>query len=174
VASLAPVVRRVRRRPGRARGAAPAGRLRRTIRETAALAAHVPARRWLLVLALAAVNWLSDLLCLLACPYALGLSVPIPVVGAAYLGAQLARQIPATAGGLGVIEAGLILAMTTSGHAPVAGATAAVLTYRLMSCWAQLPVGAACWAGLRGPRPSAPTDDKEEDPWTTGASSCLV
>jgi len=177
VAALAPAVRWARRRPGRTGrtpGAAPAGRLRRTIRETAALAAHVPARRWLLVLALAAVNWLSDLLCLLACLYALGLSVPIPVVGAAYLGAQLARQIPATAGGLGVIEAGLILAMTTTGHAPVAGATAAVLTYRLMSCWAQLPVGAACWAGLRGPRPSAPTDSKEEDPWTTDASSCLV
>ncbi|MCU7724336.1 YbhN family protein [Actinoplanes sp. KI2] len=130
----------------------PVGRLRRTIRETAALAALVPARRWLLVLALAAVNWLSDLLCLLACLYALGLAVPIPVVGAAYLGAQLARQIPATAGGIGVIEAGLILAMTTTGQAPVAAATAAVLTYRLMSCWAQLPVGAACWAGLRSPR----------------------
>jgi len=175
VASLTPAVRRIRR-PGRSAATAPAGRLRRTIRETAALAALVPARRWLLVLALAAVNWLSDLVCLLACLYALGLAVPIPVVGAAYLGAQLARQIPATAGGIGVIEAGLILAMTTTGHAPVAAATAAVLTYRLMSCWAQLPVGAACWAGLRGPRShsSAPTDDKEEDPWTTDASSCLV
>ena len=165
VALLAPAVRWVRRRPGRSPAAAPAGRLRRTIRDTATLAALVPARRWLLVLALAAVNWLSDLLCLLACLYALGLAVPIPVVGAAYLGAQLARQIPATSGGIGVIEAGLILAMTTTGHAPVAAATAAVLTYRLMSCWAQLPVGAACWAGLRGPRPqsSASTDDKEGD-----------
>ena len=171
VASLAPAVRRMRRRPGRSPVAPPAGRLRRTVRETAALAALVPARRWLLVLALAAVNWLSDLLCLLACLYALGLAVPIPVVGAAYLGAQLARQIPATAGGIGVIEAGLILAMTTTGHAPVAAATAAVLTYRLMSCWAQLPIGAACWAGLRGPRPraSAPADDQESDPWTTAS-----
>jgi uncharacterized membrane protein YbhN (UPF0104 family) len=151
-ASLAPVARRMRRRPGRAPSEAPAGRLRRSVRETAALATLVPARRWLLILALAALNWLTDLLTLLACLRALGLPAPIPVVGAAYLGAQLARQIPATAGGIGVIEAGLILALTTTGHAPVAAATAAVLTYRLMSCWAQLPIGAACWAGLRGPR----------------------
>jgi uncharacterized protein (TIRG00374 family) len=160
VASMVPVVRWVRHRPGRPAfsapsggpgaggGTAPGGRLRQVVRETAAHAALIPARRWLLVLTLAAVNWLTDLLCLLACLRALGLSVPIPVVGAAYLGAQLARQIPATAGGIGVIEATLILAMTTTGHAPAAAATAAVLTYRLMSCWAQLPVGAACWAGL--------------------------
>jgi hypothetical protein len=101
------------------------------------------------VLTLAAVNWLSDLLCLLACLHAVGLSTSVTVVGAAYLGAQLARQIPATAGGIGVIEAGLILALTTTGGAPVAAATAAVLTYRLLSCWILLPVGTACWAGLR-------------------------
>ncbi|GAA2608588.1 lysylphosphatidylglycerol synthase transmembrane domain-containing protein [Paractinoplanes durhamensis] len=145
-ALLVLVVRRIRR------SSPPADTtsgLRRTIHETAVLAAMIPARRWLVVLALATVNWLCDLLCLLACLHAVGLSVPVPVVGAAYLGAQLARQIPATAGGLGVIEAGLILAMTTTGHAPAAAAAAGVLTYRLMSCWALLPVGAACWAGLR-------------------------
>jgi uncharacterized membrane protein YbhN (UPF0104 family) len=44
--------------------------------------------------------------------------------------------------------AGLIVALTAGG-APVAAATAAVLAYRLLACWALLPVGAACWAGLR-------------------------
>lgn len=126
--------------------------LRERIREAVVVAAAVPVRRWMLVLTLAAVNWLTDLLCLLACLHALDLTVPVPAVGAAYLAAQLARQIPATAGGLGVIEAGLILAMTTLGAAS-APATAAVLTYRLISCWSLLPLGAACWAAMRRPQP---------------------
>jgi hypothetical protein len=154
---LVVTVRHLRgRRP--AEGAAPAtrwGRLWRTVEETLVNAAVIPGRRWLLILTLAAVNWLADRLCLLACLRALGVAVPVPVVGAAYLGAQLARQIPATAGGIGVIEAGLILAMTTTGGAPAAAATTAVLTYRLLSCWALLPVGAACWAALRSPAPAA-------------------
>lgn len=125
-------------------------RLRHTLHETLVFAALIPARRWLVVLALAALNWLADLVCLLACLRALDLHVPVPVVAAAYLGAQIARQIPGTAAGIGVIEAGLILAMTTSG-APAAVAAAAVLTYRLLSCWILLPVGAACWSLLRTP-----------------------
>jgi uncharacterized membrane protein YbhN (UPF0104 family) len=127
------------------------GRLRRTFGETAAFAAMVPGRHWALNLALAALNWCADLLCLIACLHALGLSVPVPVIGTAYLGAQLARQIPGTAGGIGVIEAELILAMTSTGHAPAAAATAAVLMYRLLSCWLLLPIGGACWAALRTP-----------------------
>jgi uncharacterized membrane protein YbhN (UPF0104 family) len=168
VISVVLAVRVLRRRPRPVAATAPVsrwGRLRQVIDETLRLAAVVPARRWLLVLALAAVNWLTDLLCLLACLHALGLAVPIPVVGAAYLGAQLARQIPATAGGIGVIEAGLILAMTATGAAPAAAATAAVLIYRLVSCWALLPVGAACWAGLRSPEPpSSPITRDQETP----------
>ncbi|MEV6845745.1 YbhN family protein [Actinoplanes sp. NPDC051411] len=152
VGLLVLAARRLRRSGMPPAGAEPAGRLgrlRRTIHETLVYAAVVPGRRWLLVLALAAVNWLTDLLCLMVCLHAVGLTVSAAVVGAAYLGAQLARQIPGTAGGIGVIEAELILALTTSGGAPAAAATAAVLTYRLFSCWILLPVGAACWSVLR-------------------------
>ncbi|GAA2560720.1 hypothetical protein GCM10010435_35330 [Winogradskya consettensis] len=125
-----------------------AGKLRRLIRQTATLAAAVPPRRWLTVLTLAILNWLADLLCLLVCLRAVGLHLPFPAIAAAFLGAQLARQIPFTAGGIGVIEAGLVVTLTTLG-APPPAATAAVLTYRALTCWLILPLGTATWATLR-------------------------
>ncbi|HKT01828.1 MAG TPA: flippase-like domain-containing protein, partial [Rugosimonospora sp.] len=100
---------------------------------------------WLRVLLLAGVNWLTDLGCLLAAVHAVGLTVPARVVAAAYLAAQLLRQIPATPGGIGVIEASLLLALTTAG-AGTAPAAAGVLLYRLLSCWAILPIGLICWS----------------------------
>jgi len=127
-------------------------RLRRTVRETATLATMVPAGRWLAVLALAALNWLTDLACLLVSVHAIGLTVSARTVATAYLVAQLARQIPLTPGGIGVIEAGLVLALTTAGAA-AAPAAAAVLVYRLVSCWLILPIGLACWTAMRTDHP---------------------
>ena len=120
------------------------GRLRHTLRETAGLARTVPAQRWAGVVALAMVNWLFDLACLLAALQAVGLDVPARTVATAYLVAQLVRQSPVTRGGIGVIEASLILALTTAG-AGAAPAAAAVLIYRLLSCWSILPIGLLCW-----------------------------
>ena len=120
------------------------GRLRRTLGDTIVLARTMPARRWLGVVALAAVNWLTDLACLLAALQAVGLAVPTRAVATAYLVAQLIRQIPATPGGIGVIEASLVLALTAAGAAPAAAA-AAVRIYRLLSCWTILPIGLICW-----------------------------
>ena len=131
-----------------------AGRLRRTLGDTAALARTVPARRWLAVLALAVFNWLTDLACLLAALHAVGLSVPARTVATAYLVAQLIRQIPATPGGIGVIEASLILALTTAGAA-AAPAAAAVLIYRLLSCWTILPIGLICWTTQKSGSPDS-------------------
>lgn len=125
-------------------------RLRGTLRHTAALAATVPARRWLAVVGLAAFNWLTDLACLLAAVHAVGLTVSTGSVATAYLAAQLIRQIPATPGGIGVIEASLILALTTAGAAR-APAAAAVLVYRLLSCWSILPIGFICWTTQKTP-----------------------
>ena len=141
------------------------GRLRHTVRETATLAAVVPARRWLAVAALAALNWLTDLACLLTALHAVGLSVPLRAVATAYLAAQLIRQIPVTPGGIGVIEASLILALTTAG-APAAGAAAAVLIYRVLSCWMILPIGLTCWTTLKSgtPRPPVPAEAPSAEP----------
>ncbi|WP_432969027.1 lysylphosphatidylglycerol synthase transmembrane domain-containing protein [Dactylosporangium sp. CA-233914] len=117
-------------------------------RGTLALARTVPVRRWVAVLGIAAVNWLTDLACLLAAMHAAGLAVPVTTTATAYLLAQLVRQVPLTPGGIGVIEASLMVALTTAGAAPAAAA-AAVLIYRVLSCWAILPIGLACWSSLR-------------------------
>jgi putative heme transporter len=124
--------------------------------ETMALARQVPRGRWIGLLALAAVNWALDLGCLLAALHAVGLNVTTSTVATAYLLAQLARQIPATPGGIGVVEAGLIVALTGAGAA-AAPAAAAVLVYRLLSCWAVLPIGLACWTAHRAGTPALPT-----------------
>ncbi|MFG2041749.1 YbhN family protein [Dactylosporangium sp. NPDC048998] len=150
-AACVPVVRAARPAAVAAEPAAEApaaGGLRRTLRRTVTLAAAVPARRWLTVLAIAALNWLTDLACLLASMHAVGLTVPARTAAIGYLVAQLLRQIPATPGGVGVIEAALIVALTTAG-AGAAPAAAAVLIYRVLSCWSVLPIGLACWSALK-------------------------
>jgi uncharacterized protein (TIRG00374 family) len=125
-------------------------RLLGALRQTAALARTVSAPRWLGILGMATLNWAADLACLLAAQHAVGLTLPVRTVAAAYLAAQLLRQIPLTAGGIGVIEASLILAFTTAGT-PAATATAAVLIYRLFSCWTILPIGLTYWASRNAP-----------------------
>ncbi|ROO88705.1 hypothetical protein EDD29_6380 [Actinocorallia herbida] len=126
------------------------------VRGAAGQARTVGAARSGGVLALAVLNWLADLACLVAAVRALGLEVSVPAMAGAYLGVQFARQIPTTPGGIGVIEGALLLAFTTVGVA-AAPAAAAVLVYRLLSCWLLLPVGLLFWAAHRtAPRPGAP------------------
>jgi uncharacterized protein (TIRG00374 family) len=140
-------------RQGSIAGTSALGRLRRTLRHTTSVARTVPARRWLGVVALAALNWLTDLACLLTSLHAVGLTVPARTVATAYLATQLIRQIPATPGGIGVIEASLVVTLTTAG-ATQAPAAAAVLIYRVLSCWTILPIGLICWT--RQKTPAAP------------------
>jgi putative heme transporter len=125
-------------------------RLGQLLHRTAALAGTVPAGQWLRVVALAAINWLTDLACLLAALHAVGLTVPVRTVATAYFAIQLIRQIPATPGGIGVIEASLMLALTAAGAA-AAPAAAAVLLYRVLSCWTILPIGLLCWTTQKAP-----------------------
>ena len=139
------------------RGGSIVWRLRRTLGETTALARTVSGGRWLAVVALAVLNWLTDLACLLAAVHAVGLTVSASTVATAYLAAQLIRQIPVTPGGIGVIEVSLILALTTAGAA-AAPAAAAVLIYRLLSCWTVLPIGLLCWTAQN---PSAARPSRE-------------
>jgi uncharacterized protein (TIRG00374 family) len=136
------------------RGATFVWRVRRTLAETTALARTVSVRRWIAIVALAVLNWLTDVACLLAAVHAVGLTVSASTVATAYLAAQLIRQIPATPGGIGVIEVSLILALTTAGAA-AAPATAAVLIYRLLSCWTILPIGLLCWTAQNAVLPVA-------------------
>ncbi|WP_051367877.1 lysylphosphatidylglycerol synthase transmembrane domain-containing protein [Hamadaea tsunoensis] len=129
------------------------------VRHTLLLAAAVPVRRWGQVLLMAALNWLADLACLVMALHAVGVDVPARTVATAYFATQLVRQIPLTPGGIGVIEASLIISLTAAGaaEAPVA---AAVIVYRLLSAWLIIPVGLACAAIDRNGRRAA--DDGDE------------
>jgi uncharacterized membrane protein YbhN (UPF0104 family) len=119
-----------------------------SVRRAADSATTVRRRDWLLAALFSALNWLADLLCLVAAARAVGVIVPLAALGGAYLVAQAVRQIPITPGGIGVIEASLLVALVSAGAAQ-APATAAVLIYRIVSCWAIVPIGLALWAALQ-------------------------
>ena len=73
--------------------------------------------------------------------HALGADLPFIQVGAAYMAARLIANAAPVPGGLGALEAGLIAGLTTLGVAAGA-ATSAVLVYRLLTFWLNVPVGA--------------------------------
>jgi uncharacterized membrane protein YbhN (UPF0104 family) len=116
--------------------------------EAARAAAGVPWRHWHFALGLAMVSWLGDLACLSAAAHAMHLPLGLPDLAAPYLAIQLIRQIPITPGGVGVIEASLLTALVSAGAMAVPAA-AAVLGYRLFSCWLILPAGLVSWLLLR-------------------------
>jgi len=120
-------------------------------------------RHWGLALAAAVTNWLTDLLCLYAASQAFHLPVSLAQLGAVYLTVQVVRQIPITPGGIGVIEVSLLAGLVSAGAGDGAAA-AAVLVYRLLSCWLIIPVGLLCWFGLRRPASlgEEPVDDQRE------------
>ena len=122
----------------------------RMLRETGTLAASVPGRRWVGVLAVAAINWLTDLGCLFAALHATGLTLSPRTVATAYLVIQLVRQVPLTPGGVGLIEASLMVAFTAAG-APQVPVAAAILLYRTLAGWSLLPIGLICWTAQKAP-----------------------
>ncbi|WP_433360038.1 lysylphosphatidylglycerol synthase transmembrane domain-containing protein [Actinoplanes sp. CA-142083] len=105
-------------------------------------------RDWTVAVLFFAVNWLTDLLCLAAACRAVGLPVGITTLAGIYLGVQIVRQVPLTPGGVGVIDTALVAGLTAAGATAVTAA-AAVLIYRLISCWLLLPAGGAAALALR-------------------------
>ena len=111
-------------------------------------AAAVQRRDWVAALAFAAGNWLADLGCLIAVGYGFGLTLSVAQFAGVYLAVQIVRQVPITPGGIGVIEASLLVALVAGG-APHVTAAAVVLVYRVLSCWVIVPIGLVAWVGLR-------------------------
>ena len=112
-------------------------------------------RDWAAALAYAAANWLTDLLCLAAATRALGLPVGVTTLAGIYLGVQIVRQVPLTPGGVGVVETALVAGLTASGATAISAA-AAVLIYRLLSCWLIIPAGGLAAIALRRAATSRP------------------
>jgi uncharacterized protein (TIRG00374 family) len=75
------------------------------------------------------------------CVRAFGGGVAISSLAATYMAVKLIAGAAPTPGGLGAVEAGLIAGLTALGM-PAGPATSAVLTYRLLSYWLNIPLGA--------------------------------
>lgn len=78
---------------------------------------------------------------------ALGLPVPVAHMAVAYLAATVAVALVPTPGGIGSVEAALIVALVAAGG-PVAVATAVVLGYRIITVWLPLVPGALTLGAL--------------------------
>ncbi|MFI9766588.1 YbhN family protein [Streptomyces sp. NPDC052415] len=84
---------------------------------------------------------------LVAVGEALGLDVPPLHVAVAYLAATVAVALIPTPGGLGSVEAALIVALVAAGG-PAAVATAVVLAYRIITVWLPMVPGALTLGAL--------------------------
>jgi len=89
-------------------------------------------RDWAAATVAATANWLLDLGCLWACAHAVGLPVSPLVLLTSYAVAMAGVGVSPLPGGLGVVDAVLVLGLTTAG-APATAALGAVLLYRLIS-----------------------------------------
>ncbi|MFJ8079408.1 YbhN family protein [Streptomyces sp. NPDC096205] len=78
---------------------------------------------------------------------ALGLPVPPAHMAVAYLAATVAVALIPTPGGVGSVEAALVVALVAAG-CPVAVATAVVLAYRIITVWVPLVPGALTLGAL--------------------------
>ncbi len=92
-------------------------------------------------------NWVLDCGCLAFSFLAIGAGIPWRGLLLAYGAGQLAANLPITPGGLGVVEGSLTIALVEFGGAE-ASTVAAVLLYRILSFWAELPIGWATWGVL--------------------------
>lgn len=97
---------------------------------------------------LLAAGWLADAACLVCGFAAIGGPIPWGSLLMAYCAAQLVTFVPATPGGLGLMEGSLTVALTVAGGS-AGHALAAVLIYRALSYWATLPAGLAGYAVVR-------------------------
>jgi uncharacterized protein (TIRG00374 family) len=78
---------------------------------------------------------------------ALGLDIPPAHMAVAYLAATVAVALVPTPGGIGSVEAALVVALVAAGG-PAAVATAVVLAFRVITVWLPLVPGALTLAAL--------------------------
>jgi hypothetical protein len=100
-------------------------------------------------------NWVLDCSCLALSFLAIGAGIPWRGLLLAYGAGQLAANLPITPGGLGVVEGSLTIALVTFGGAE-SSTVAAVFLYRILSFWAELPVGWVTWGVLAWARRAVP------------------
>ncbi|MGH8961441.1 MAG: lysylphosphatidylglycerol synthase transmembrane domain-containing protein, partial [Jatrophihabitantaceae bacterium] len=117
--------------------------LHRFVREVAAIKPR--SRDWLAGLGFAGINWVADLVCLVASCHAVGAGrSTLVLVMVAYVAGMSASSVSLLPGGFGVVDAAMILALTSGGVGTVP-ATAGVLVYRLISVALVVLLGWLVW-----------------------------
>jgi putative heme transporter len=112
------------------------------------------ARDWGLAFWFALANWATDLGCFVLCCYAVGADrLGIGVAVLAYVAGLATSSISLLPGGVGSVEAGLLVGLTHAGVA-VPTALAGILTYRLVAYGLVAAVGWGIWAALRRRQPA--------------------
>lgn len=136
-------------------------RLRASVGRILADLRRLPPRSWVLSLTHATVNWGLDFACLAATAAAFGIDVSLVRLATVYLTVQLIRQVPISPGGIGVVEVALLAGLVSAGAGHDAAA-AAMLVYRLLSCWIIIPLGALTYATLRRRATPSPSPASRE------------
>lgn len=102
-------------------------------------------RDWGISLYLASLNWLADLVCLVACCQAVGVRhSSVALLMLAYVAGMSLSSVSFSPGGLGIVDAAMIFALTQGGER-VVFATAGVLLYRLVSFGLVVSLGWLIW-----------------------------
>lgn len=92
-------------------------------------------------------HWLCDAGSLWLFLAAYGEHVPVDVLLVAFGVSAMLATIPISPRGLGIVEAALITLLVTAGH-PRAEVVLGVISYRLVSFWALIPLGAMAYVSL--------------------------
>jgi len=119
---------------------------------------------WFEAFGLAALNWLENCGCLVACIWAVHGHIPWHGILVAYALTQVLASIPITPGGLGVVEGGLTALLVAYGM-PTNVALASVLLYRAVSFWGLVPVGWGVWGYLSWQSRRPARAQKRPHPW---------
>jgi uncharacterized membrane protein YbhN (UPF0104 family) len=115
-------------------------------------------RDWLVAAAFATANWALDAGCLAAGAAALGVNgLTLAVLLLTYTAGMAASSLSLVPGGLGVVDAAMLLTLVAGGI-PAAAALPVVLLYRLISLGGVVAVGwiVAAVQGVSGARSAAP------------------
>jgi putative heme transporter len=121
--------------------------LNRVVAQLSAIRPSV--RQWSLAFGLAALTWASDLTCFVISLHAVGIEqVDVGAAALAYGAGLATTSINLMPGGIGTVEAGMLLGLT---HAGVTASVAAagILTYRIVAYVLVGLAGWAIWAAVR-------------------------
>lgn len=126
--------------------------LNRVVAQLSAIRPDVP--QWSLAFVLAVLTWASDLACFAVSLRAVGIDhVDIGAAALAYGAGLATTSVNLIPGGIGTVEAGMLLGLTHAGVAASA-AVAGILTYRLVAYVLVGVAGWAIWAAVRHHSPA--------------------